>query len=99
MVHPAAPQDANPLEGKCPDGGIVAGALCTMTFVERASPEGPVDRLGRPLDEGLSQKLGADEAPVNPVLLAAPFGDGCDADVLLNGCRAREPLSSFPEGG
>ena len=82
-VHPAAVQDADPLEGERAQGRLVAHAAGPAALVEGLRPEGAREGLWDPFHEGLAQKGRAGPAPVDPGLVAASFGDGSDARVLL----------------
>jgi hypothetical protein len=53
--------------------------------------------LRDPLDEGLSQELGARVAPVDPRFLAAALGDGRDAGELLERGGVGKALAPFAE--
>ena len=96
-VNPAAPEDADPLEGKSADGGIVGSTFFAVALVESIGPEGSRDGLFRPLDERLADERRAREAPVDPGVVAASLGDGGDADVLLEGsCVGDQPVPAMP---
>jgi hypothetical protein len=58
LVEPASVEDADPLEGERPDGGVVGGALGFVGVVECAGPEGARDGLAGPLDERLAKESG-----------------------------------------
>ena len=73
--------------------------LARWLLVEGASPERVRDGAGDPLDEGLAKEGRARPAPVDPVLVAAAFGDGRDAGVLLEGGGVGEALALLAEGG
>jgi len=55
-VMPAAPEDANPLEGEGAQDGLVSNALGATALVEGLGPEGMGDSLAGPLDEGLAEE-------------------------------------------
>jgi hypothetical protein len=97
-VDPAAEEDANPLEGEGAEGGLVLHAASLAACVEGVGPEGARDGLPNPLDEGLSEEGGALIAPVDGGLVAAAFGDGGDAGVLLERGGIWEALTALAEG-
>ena len=97
-VDPAAVEDADPLEGESAEGGLVVHAASLAPGVEGVGPEGARDGLPDPLDEGLSEEGGALIAPVDPGLVAAAFGDGGDAGVLLERGGVWEALAALAEG-
>jgi hypothetical protein len=97
-VEPAPMKDADPLEGESTKRCLMGAATFAVALVEGLSPEGARDSLAHPFDESLALEGWAREAPVDPALVAAALGDGSDADVLLQGRRVREALSSFTEG-
>src|ERR1700694_3405782 len=59
----------------------------------------PSSGLCGPFHKGLPDKLRALPPPVHPMLLAAAFGDGGNAGVLLQFIGAPEALALFAEGG
>lgn len=98
VVDPAAIQDADPLEGERPERCLMASPASAAALVESFRPERAEDGLANQLDEGLTEELGAEEAPVDPTFVAAALGDGRDADVLLYGGGVREALAALAEG-
>jgi len=52
-ILPAAEQNADPLEGECPDCGMVALAFVSLELVEGARPSGFASRAGGELLKGL----------------------------------------------
>src|SRR5438552_5923074 len=56
------------------------------------------DGAGGPLDESLPEEGGAGPAPVDPVFVAAAFGDGSDADALLDGGCIGEAVALLAKG-
>lgn len=68
---PAAIQYAYPFVGQSPHGGLMSTALIPVLAIERTGPEGFVDRLSGPFDEGLAKEGGALPAPMHPALLSA----------------------------
>ena len=90
-------EDEDPLEGESAEGGLLAHAARATAFVECLCPEGSRDGLSDPFDEGLAQKRGAGPAPMHPGLVAAAFGDGRDAGVLLKCGGVREALAALTE--
>lgn len=73
-------------------------AASLATSVEGVGPERAWDGLPDPFDEGLAQEGGAAIAPVDGGLVAAAFGDGRHASILLERGGVGEALSAFAEG-
>jgi hypothetical protein len=97
-VGPAAVEDANPLEGERAKGSPVLHAASAAALVEGVGSEGARDGLPDPFNEGLSEESGAPIAPVDGGLVAAAFGDGSDARVLLERGGVWEALAVLTEG-
>ena len=97
-INPAAVEDADPLESECTKRCLVASATGSAAVVEGLGPKGSRDGLAHPFDEGLAQKRRASPAPVDPALVTAAFGDGCDAHVLLKRGSIGKALATFTEG-
>jgi hypothetical protein len=97
-VDPAAVEDADPLEGESAESGLVPHAASLASGVEGAGPEGARDGLAHPFDEGLAEEGGTLIAPVDEGLVAAAFGDGGDAGVLLDRGGVWEALTALAEG-
>jgi len=79
-------------------GSLARTSFGALLPIIGAGPEGSGNRLGRPFDESLTQECGASQPPVDPVLLAAAFGDWRDARVFLKLRGARVALPLFSEG-
>src|SRR5262245_26762576 len=88
-VEPAAMKDADPLECESTERGLMGAAAFAVALVEGLGPEGARNGLSDPLDEGLALEGWTRKAPVDPALVATAFGDGGDADVLLQGGSVR----------
>ena len=56
---PAAPKDAQPLERRGAEDGVMAGAFAALLFIVGLGPRTEEDGLAGPLDEGLAQEGGA----------------------------------------
>ena len=97
-VGPAAVEDTDPLEGEGSEGGLVLHAARFAPGVECVGPEGARDGLSDPFDEGLAEEGGAPIAPVDGGLVAAAFGDGSDAGVLLERGGVWEALAALAKG-
>jgi hypothetical protein len=97
-VDPAAVEDADPLEGESAESGLVLHAASLASGVEGVGPERARDGLAYPLDEGLAEEGGALIAPVDGGFVAAAFGDGGNAGVLLDGGGVWEALTALAEG-
>jgi hypothetical protein len=95
---PASVQDPDPLERQCPDGSLMRTAFRSLLPIVSAGPERFVDGLGCPFDERLAQEFRALPAPVRPTLLAATFGRGGDASVLLQFISPVEAVALLAKG-
>ena len=73
-------------------------ALVALLLVIDLCPEGMPRGFRRPFHEGLAEELRALEAPVDPRLLAATFGDGCNTGVPLEFGGRRLAVTLFPKG-
>jgi len=97
-LRPTAVEDADPFESEGTKRGLVLHAPFTAALVESLGPEGAWDRLAHPFDEGLAQKRRTTLAPMDPRLVSAAFGDGCDTRVLLERCGIGEAFAALTEG-
>src|SRR5205823_14763901 len=88
----------DPLERQRAYGGLVGLALVALLLVIDLCPEGMPRGFRRPFHEGLAEELRALEAPVDPRLLAATFGDGCNTGVPLEFGGRRIAVALFPKG-
>jgi len=98
-VLPTAPEDADPLEGKSSEDGLVVFPREFLSAVVSLGPITVDDRLSCPFDEALSQERGRIPSPVRPGLLAALFLDRRYAGVWLRSGndpdhRRRRPIIS-----
>src|SRR5512140_1454251 len=98
-VVPTAPKDANPFESEGAEDSLVGNALGLPAFVESLGPERVGDGLAGPLDEGLAEESGGDEAPVRPGLVAAAFDDRRDTGALLHRSGVGKTVTVLAEGG
>ena len=83
-------QEADPLEGQGTDGHLVRTALGALLAIEGAGPEGLVDGLRRPLDEGLAHEGRALPTPMHPAFLATALRHWRDARVVIYVCQFLE---------
>ena len=95
---PAPREDANPCERQCPYGGLMGLALVALLLGVHLCPEGMPDRLRRPCDKRVPEELGTLEAPVDPGLLAAPFGHRRDPGLFLEFGGGGIACALFAEG-
>jgi len=96
-VVPATPQDANPFEGESAEDGLPGDAAGAPALVEGLGPEATGDRLASPLDEGLAEESGGDEAPAGPRLVAAALDHRRDAGAFLNPSGVGETVPVLAE--
>ncbi len=97
-ILPTPKEHADPLERQRAYGGLVGLALVALLLVIDLCPEGMPRGFRRPFHEGLAEELRALEAPVDPRLLAATFGDGCNTGVPLECGGRRLAVALFPKG-
>ena len=98
-LAPADKEDALPLESQGADGGGMGFAAGFLIRKKGARP-GAVQRgLAGVFKEALMHELRARPAAMDPGALAAAFGDGRDAAVLLDGSRRLEAAAIAAEGG
>jgi hypothetical protein len=95
---PTPKEHAEPLERQGAYGRLVCFARLALLLVIDPCPEGMVDRCRGPLHEGLAEAWRTVEAPVDPGLLAAPFGHRCDARELLECSGGGIAFPWFAEG-
>lgn len=95
---PASKEDASPFECKGSEGRLVGRAALPLAPVEFASPIRARNRQCSPLDESLAKKSRRFESPVDPVLLAAAFGDRGHAAVALDLGRIVKTFAVLAKG-
>ena len=78
----------DPCECQGPHGSLMGFALIALLLVIELCPEGVPDRCSGPLHERWSEELWTLEAPVDPGLLPAAFGDRYHTRLLLQ-CGGR----------
>ena len=95
---PATVEDADLLGRQGAYSSLIGTAFITLLSIVSAGPERLVDRLGGPLDKGLSQQCRALPSPVESILFTAPLGHRRNTRVLLYCSCASETLALFTEG-
>src|SRR5437870_3041316 len=95
---PTPKEHADPLERQRAYGGLVGLALVALRLGIDLCPAGMPRGFRRPFHEGVAAELRAWEAPVDPRLLAATFGDGCNPGVPLEFGGRRRAVALCPKG-
>ena len=82
-VLPTPIEDADPFERQGSYGRLMGFALGALLLVVELGPEGMPDRFRRPLYKRLAEERWTLEAPVDPGLLPAAFGDRGNTRIFL----------------
>ena len=75
-VLPATKGDPDPLEGERTDGGVVVFSAAALLLIVGAGPVTEADGVSRPFVKCLAKKARTGPANVNPLGLAAAYGNG-----------------------
>ena len=97
-VVPAAPEDADPLEGERPQDRLVVLARPLLLAVVGLGPRTFGHGLAGPFHEGLAQEDRGVPAPVDPELMTTLHFDRGDAGILLQAGRIGIAGPIRPEG-
>ena len=98
-AHPAAPNNALPLESQGADRRVVVFAFGALVQIKGGGPAGPQDTLFGAFMEALAFKERAQIATMDVAHFAALFGDRGDAAVALEVGCAVEALPVRAHGG
>jgi hypothetical protein len=97
-VLPTPREEAEPCERQGPYGRLMGVALVTLLWVIELCPEGMPDRFRRPRHKRVAEELGTLEAPVDPRLLPAAFGDRGNPRLFLQCGRGGRACAWFAKG-
>ena len=98
-VLPATKGDPDPLEGERTDGGVVVVPAAALLLIVGAGPVTEADGVSRPFVKRLAEKARTGPANVNPLGLAAAFGNGSNPAERLQIGGALIALSLRSESG
>src|SRR5439155_10658709 len=97
-ILPAAKCNADPLESQGPYGSMMVFASLPLLLIVDTRPVAQSDGMAGPFVESLAKKFRTSPSEVNPLRLAAPLHDGCDATELLHAVRVDIALAPRSEG-